>query len=230
MINTMFQTSMGDFVFDAVFSTEHHANLVVTEHPVQSGASIADHAYMEPDEISLEIGMSDTGGEGRSVRMYQMLKQLMMRREPMRVVTRFENYENMLIMSMSAPDNYETMHAFKASLVIKQVKIVSVATVQVQQTVSASKTPETEGSGSGSASGQSQQQSAPAAKETKASVLSQLFKDKAEKKIKTAEQAKKAATVKTSKATVPIVKGTATEAKVKRAVSLAAKDGLRAAV
>ena len=50
----------GRFIFDAVFSTDHSANATVTQHPVQSGASISDHAYMEPDEVSVEIGMTDT--------------------------------------------------------------------------------------------------------------------------------------------------------------------------
>ena len=139
MINTMLQTSMGDFYFDAVLKTEHNATMMITEHPVQTGAPIADHAYLEPEEITCEIGMTDVNGDGMSVQMYQQLRELMGRREPFTLVTRLHSYENMLISALSVPDDYTTMFALKASIVFKQIRVVQVATVQVQQTVAGSK-------------------------------------------------------------------------------------------
>jgi hypothetical protein len=47
------------YVFDAVFSLEHQQRLVKTSHPVQSGANINSHAYLEPPTVSMHIGMSD---------------------------------------------------------------------------------------------------------------------------------------------------------------------------
>ena len=47
------------YVFDAVLKAEHQQSAHVTEHPVQTQAAIADHAYIQPAEITLEIGMSD---------------------------------------------------------------------------------------------------------------------------------------------------------------------------
>ena len=139
MINTMLQTSMGDFYFDAVLKTEHNATMMITEHPVQTGAPIADHAYLEPEEITCEIGMTDVNGDGLSVQMYQQLRELMGRREPFTLVTRLHSYENMLISALSAPDDYTTMFALKAAIVFKQIRVVQVSTVQVQQTVAGSK-------------------------------------------------------------------------------------------
>jgi len=139
MINTMLQTSMGDFYFDAVFKTEHNATMIVTEHPVQTGAPIADHAFLEPEEISCEIGMTDVNGDNNSVQMYQQLRELMNLREPFTLVTRLYSYPNMLITALSVPDDYTTMFALKAGIVFKQVRVVQVATIQVQQTVSGSK-------------------------------------------------------------------------------------------
>ena len=148
MINTMLKTSIGDFFFDAVFKTEHTANMIITEHPIQTGAPVSDHAYMEPVEISVEIGMSDVNGEGTSLQMYQQLKALMNLREPFTVVTRLESYSDMLIASLSVPDDYTTMHSLKAGIVFKQVRVVSVATVEVQQTVSSSKNDSSSGTAS----------------------------------------------------------------------------------
>lgn len=130
---------MGDFYFDAVFKTEHSANMMVTEHPVQTGAPIADHAYLEPEEITCEIGMTDVNGDGMSVQMYQQLRELMSRREPFTLVTRLHSYNDMLITALSVPDDYTTMFALKAGIVFKQIRVVQVATIMVQQTVSGSK-------------------------------------------------------------------------------------------
>ena len=156
MINTMLQTSIGDFYFDAVFRTEHSANMIITEHPVQTGAPIADHAYLEPEEITCEIGMTDVNGDGVSVQMYQQLRELMARREPFTLVTRLHSYNDMLISALSVPDDYTTMFALKAGIVFKQVRVVQVATVMVQQTVSGSKAETVSPSGGSSSRSTSQ--------------------------------------------------------------------------
>lgn len=135
----------GRFVFDAVFSTDHSANLTATQHPVQTGASVSDHAFMEPDEVSVEIGMTDTaasvsGGASRSVNAYTQLRAIMELREPVTLITRLKTYRNMLITSISAPDDYKTMNALRASIYFQQINMVSVSTVTVQETVTSSKT------------------------------------------------------------------------------------------
>ena len=53
------KTSIGGFFFDAVFRTNHESHLRITSHPVQGGANISDHCFMEPARITMEIGMSD---------------------------------------------------------------------------------------------------------------------------------------------------------------------------
>lgn len=143
--------SYGRFLFDFVFSTEHKMNLKPTEHPVQSGSSITDHSIMQPDEVILEIGMSDTviGSEtNHSVNGYKMLRAIMQKREPLTLTTRLNTYRDMLITSISAPDDVHTMFALKASIYLQQIKIATVATVSVQQTVSASKSSDSGGSSS----------------------------------------------------------------------------------
>lgn len=147
--------TFGNFVFDAVFSTDHSANLTVTQHPVQSGASISDHAYMEPDEVSIEIGMTDvasdvaSAGTSRSVNAYTQLRAIMEQREPVTLITRLKTYQNMIITSMSAPDDHTTMHALRASIYFCQINVVSVSTISVQETVSGSKNCASSGGSSG---------------------------------------------------------------------------------
>ncbi|WP_340617065.1 phage baseplate protein [Xenorhabdus entomophaga] len=45
--------SIGEFQFDCVVIENHSSNLRITENPIESGAAIADHAVLEPKEITL---------------------------------------------------------------------------------------------------------------------------------------------------------------------------------
>lgn len=143
IVKTMINSpTYGKFFFDAVFSTEHSSNVTVTEHPVQVGAPISDHAYQEPNEVTMEIGMSDAmvgAGDDHSVNAYNTLRQIMAKREPLQLVTRLWSYQNMVLTSISAPDDQTTMYGLKATVMFKSVNIVSVSVIQVQQTVSATK-------------------------------------------------------------------------------------------
>lgn len=133
--------TFGRFIFDAVFNTQHDANVTPTQHPVQTGASIADHAFINPDEVSVEIGMTDvvTGvGADHSVNAYNQLRAIMARREPVTLITRLYTYTNMLITAISAPDDYTTQNALKAQIYFQKINIVKVATVKVQISVTAS--------------------------------------------------------------------------------------------
>lgn len=140
--NTMIRSSSGTLYFDALLHADHTSSVTPTQHPVQTGAAISDHAYVEPKEISLEVGMTDVvGGDGSSVRAYQSFQALMQKREPCTVVTRLGTYSNMLLTSISVPDDYTTMFGLRCTLIFTEIRIVSVAVVQVQQSTSGSKTP-----------------------------------------------------------------------------------------
>ncbi len=52
-------------------------------------------------------------------------------RQPMTILTRFRQYKNMLIVSMSVPDDYTTMNALKAVLTCREIIIVGTANVAV---------------------------------------------------------------------------------------------------
>ena len=120
--------------------------------------------------------MTDVNGENNSVQMYQQLRELMNLREPFTLVTRLYSYPNMLITALSVPDDYTTMFALKAGIVFKQVRVVQVATIQVQQTVSGSKadavnpTAQTQNQSSGKSASTSTSSS------NKQSVLNQIAK------------------------------------------------------
>ena len=135
---------IGGLYFDAILKTDHTSKLTMTDHPVEVGANITDHSYVEPDEVSIEVGMSDSGigvgrsgGGSRSVNAFQELRKLQRDRQPMTVVTRLNTYRNMLISSITAPDDYTTMHAMKAVVMLREIIMVQTATVSVSPRASA---------------------------------------------------------------------------------------------
>lgn len=142
----------GVYRFDAVFKTEHDTNLTITESPVQTGASISDHAYMEPKEVTFDVGMSDvmanvTGqgfdakdGNTRSITAYLFLRQLQEQRTPCRLVTRLGNYTNMLVETITTSDDNTTALGLKATVTMKEILVVAVETVKISARPQASTT------------------------------------------------------------------------------------------
>ena len=130
--------SVGGLVFDAVLKTDHVSKVTATNHPIESGANITDHAFIEPDEISLEIGMTNCNGEGVSEKMFKSIQDLQASRKPLTVQTRFKTYKNMLIMSMSTPDDFTTMNALKSILFLREIRIVGTQAVEVGERETAS--------------------------------------------------------------------------------------------
>jgi hypothetical protein len=136
-----FDTQIGDYVFDAYFNIQHDTNLTITESPVQTGANISDHAFMEPKTLTFEIGMSDvmqsiivgqfSDSQSRSVNAYNTLRTLQEQRIPCQVTTRLGVYENMLIETISAPDDNTTFYGLRATVTMKEILVVAVTTVQI---------------------------------------------------------------------------------------------------
>jgi len=138
------RTSIGDLYFDADFRIDHTGKVTTTDHPVEIGSNISDHAYVEPDEVSIEIGVSDSAyaadnfGTGmRSVTAFQELRKAKSRREPLTVVTRLNTYKNMLITSIIAPDDFTTMNAFRATVMLREILMAETHTVSISPRASA---------------------------------------------------------------------------------------------
>lgn len=133
------KTNIGGLMFDAIFSVDTEHSLTITQHPVQTGASMSDHAFVNPVRISMQIGMSDAMayrkgmtyanlGPTKSISAYRMLCELQAARTPLDVVTRLNTYHNMLIESIAVSDDVSTANGLKATVGLVQVLVVDVAT------------------------------------------------------------------------------------------------------
>lgn len=140
---TYFDTGKEQFVFDAIFSTDYLHNLSITDHPVQTGANISDHAYEEATVLTFEIGMSDvmegfkegqfSKGITRSISAYSIIREMQSQRIPITVVTKFGSYTNMMVETLAVPDDVITAEGLRATVVLKQIFVVNVNTVKISE-------------------------------------------------------------------------------------------------
>lgn len=146
IIKTYFETAKGNYIFDAYFNITHESILAITEHPIQTRANVSDHAFMQPNQLTFEVGMSDvmtdvsnsnfksfSSDATRSINAYKVLRQLQSDRIPINVYTKLWNYTNMLIETVSAVDTNQTAYGLKATVTLKEIFVATVTTVKISE-------------------------------------------------------------------------------------------------
>lgn len=128
-----------------VISEKHSDMLEITEHPVEVGAAVSDHAYRRPSEVVMQVGFAgggslldllDTTSYGLNVglspkEVYQNLLDLQSSREPFDVVTGKRIYSNMLIRAMEVTTDRTSENVLSAVLTLREVIMTSTTTTQV---------------------------------------------------------------------------------------------------
>lgn len=124
------ERSFDMFFPDVVVREVGRDELVITEHPVERGAAIADHAFVRPVEIEMVCGWSDsTAGYVGSVReVYEGLVALQKERQPFEVMSGKRIYENMLLASLIQQTDEKTENVLLVTARFREVIIVSTET------------------------------------------------------------------------------------------------------
>lgn len=137
---------LGAIIPNVVVEEVHTDTLTITDHPVEQGAPITDHAFKNPAELSMRIGWSSsslaldsvvssvvdsvkagklTAPKIKTVRdLYEDLLKLQASRKPFDVSTGKRLYKDMLIKSISTTTDASTENALVVSVVLRQVIIV----------------------------------------------------------------------------------------------------------
>lgn len=141
------------YFFDAFVREGHSAAVKITEHPVQGGANISDHAYNLPDKLTLEIFVSDSMDclmmnqfsmmSTKSISAYQALRDMKEKRQPLSVMTRLYFYENMLIETMTTTDDYKSKNSLRCTVQLRQIIMATVSTETVKSDKEYSAKPKT---------------------------------------------------------------------------------------
>lgn len=131
------QISLGGYIFDAYLRISHSRKLTITQHPVESGASISDHAFVEPITFELDIGMTDTTSgkipsqfdslnlpesstKSRSIKAYDLLVNMQNTRIPYEFICRYGIF-NVVVEEITPTDDYTTKYALRASVRLRQI-------------------------------------------------------------------------------------------------------------
>ncbi|ELX8408480.1 MAG: hypothetical protein E7E41_20155 [Klebsiella oxytoca] len=148
ILSTLFQQQtrkIGLIVPSVVISEKHSDTLEITEHPVEVGAAISDHAYRRPSEVVMQVGFAgggslldllDTTSFGLSAglsprEVYQNLLDLQNSRVPFDVVTGKRLYSNMLIRAIEVTTERSTENVLSAVLTLREVIITSTTNSKV---------------------------------------------------------------------------------------------------
>lgn len=120
-------------------------NLQITEHPVELGANINDHAFKQPAEVVIRCGWSNSSlgslisgvrqavasifgdsafGSDYVSGVYNQLLALQESRIPFDVSTGKRTYQNMLMRSLALTTDSRTEYALMCTVVCRQVIIV----------------------------------------------------------------------------------------------------------
>lgn len=135
--------SIGDIQLSVVVKEEHHDEMTITEHPVESSANISDHAFLRPKEVIIECGwgnslLGDIASVGSGLisngvpttsdvvgGVYAQLLALQESRTPFSVMTSKRQYQNMLIASLTNITDPETYAVLKVEAKLREVILVS---------------------------------------------------------------------------------------------------------
>lgn len=148
ILSTLFHQQsrkIGLIVPSVVVSEKHSDTLEITEHPVEIGAAVADHAYKRPSEVVMEVGFAgggslldfvDISSIGLSLGLspqetYQELLDLQSSRIPFDVVTGKRLYSNMLIRALEVTTDKTTENVLSAVLTLREVLITQTQQITV---------------------------------------------------------------------------------------------------
>jgi len=103
--------------------------LQITEHPVQQGAVIADHAVKRPAEVRMRMGWSaaylaERGADGDVQGIYERILRLQASRKPFTIYTGKRIYENMLVSSLQVNTDQRLEYTFMADIAFREVLLV----------------------------------------------------------------------------------------------------------
>jgi len=140
---------IGSIKVQVVINENTNDTLTVTKQPVQQGASIGDHSYLEPTALSMSIYFNDNSLENLFssqtlsnpvgtlnnsnglAKIYASLLTLQSSRVPFTVVTPKRVYQTMLMTTLSQTTDKQTENCLKIDCTFQQIIIVPVATALV---------------------------------------------------------------------------------------------------
>jgi hypothetical protein len=140
---------IGNIIAQVTLEESHTDEIQITDHPVDRGSPISDHAFARPAELTMKLawsnspGPSDAGsaapsqsktsgaGVDQVSRIYSQLLALQAALTPVEIITGKRAYKNMLCRSISTATTVETDNSLVVTAIFRQVILVSTRTLTV---------------------------------------------------------------------------------------------------
>jgi hypothetical protein len=157
-LSTTGERSIGDFTPHVVVEETHTDTLMITQHPVETGAAVTDHSFLLPPTVAIHCGWSNStaGTDGFVQAVYSALLALQQSRTPFSISTGKRSYSNMLIATFLVRTTEDSEYSLDAVVTAQFLNMVSTQTTSAAGTTSAT------GGGAGSLSDGSAQFNLPA--------------------------------------------------------------------
>lgn len=127
---------IGGFIANVTVEEDHVDELAITDHPVEQGADITDHAFKRPAVVRILVGYSNSSfqslGNPNYVQMvYEQFLALQASRVPFVIMTGKRRYTNMLIQRLHEHTDEKTENAMLLSVECREIQIATTQTVTV---------------------------------------------------------------------------------------------------
>jgi len=168
--------SAGRPIVPNVVLEEHTSDrLEITRHPVEYGASTADHAFKEPTSVTMTLGWTNSTifalGSEQYVRLvYNDLLTLQASRKPLLIVTPKRLYPSMLVEELSLTSDATSEYALMVNATFQQILIVETQAATVPPQANQAKP-----SSTSSVNNQGANSPVPTPQPSNSSLLNQIF-------------------------------------------------------
>jgi hypothetical protein len=130
------QRNIGGFIADVTIEETHTDTLEVTEHPVEQGAAVTDHAFVKPANLIIKAGWSNSslqaGGDPNYVNdTYQDFLDLQASRQPFDIITGKRSYSNMLFTRLTTRSDDANANSMVLECECREIITVNTQTVTV---------------------------------------------------------------------------------------------------
>ncbi len=118
----LFSGLIGPVPVSVIIREQHESSIGITELPIETGAKITDHAYIEPKRITLEFG------DAFAAATYNALVRFQESRIPFTFVSGLYVYTNMLIKRLRADRDYQYSRVLNGVCELQEVILVATGT------------------------------------------------------------------------------------------------------
>lgn len=128
--------SIAGIVANVTVEEIHLDELIITEHPIEQGSVVTDHAYKRPAKVVLRVGWSNSapqaGGDPNYVQdIYDTFLTLQANRELLQIITGKRIYQNMLIHRLAVTTDEKTENALMMTCDCQEALFATTQTVTV---------------------------------------------------------------------------------------------------